>query len=383
MQASWWTDPKELDEDQRKVVSLADGNHLVVGPPGSGKTNLLLLRATYLHKKGITNTAVLTFGRVLNEFLATGVAHYPFARDKIQTYNGWGARLLRENGIPFDQDGPFPKVRARLLTKLSRLASQAKQENVLDCLLLDEAQDYSAEEIEIISHFADTIFAVGDEGQKITDKRGALAKLEQLGAQRSVLRSHYRNGIAICRVADGIRNLIDSQAGMEATSNYDEGKFPSSAEDYSGLDVAGQVGEAVSQIATQLQAYPDEFIGVLCPRTMDLDEVADELGNSTIAGSVQVQRPGAYAPLNMATPVVVTSIHGAKGLEFRAVHLMAADELRRFTSNGRNLAYTGVTRAKTALSVYHDRDLPGWFEKGMNACEIEPKSNPELDDLFL
>src|SRR5438270_7537148 len=107
MQATWWTDPSELDPDQQKVVALGAGNHLVVGPPGSGKTNLLLLRATFLHKKAITNTAVLTFGRVLNEFLATGVEHYPFARKKIKTYNSWGTRLLSEHGIKIDKSKQF------------------------------------------------------------------------------------------------------------------------------------------------------------------------------------------------------------------------------------------------------------------------------------
>ena len=35
--------------DQKKVIGLSGtGNHLVVGPPGSGKTNILLLRAKYM-----------------------------------------------------------------------------------------------------------------------------------------------------------------------------------------------------------------------------------------------------------------------------------------------------------------------------------------------
>jgi hypothetical protein len=45
MESSWWTDPKELDNDQKKVVALSTAeDHVVVGPPGCGKTNLLLLR---------------------------------------------------------------------------------------------------------------------------------------------------------------------------------------------------------------------------------------------------------------------------------------------------------------------------------------------------
>ena len=46
---AWWREQGELDEDQSKVIGLQEeGSFLVVGPPGSGKTNLLLLRANYL-----------------------------------------------------------------------------------------------------------------------------------------------------------------------------------------------------------------------------------------------------------------------------------------------------------------------------------------------
>jgi predicted AAA+ superfamily ATPase len=54
MESSWWKDISQLDEEQKKVISLDDdADHLVIGPPGCGKTNLLLLRASYLHKRGL------------------------------------------------------------------------------------------------------------------------------------------------------------------------------------------------------------------------------------------------------------------------------------------------------------------------------------------
>ena len=146
MAATWWTDPAELDPEQRKVVALPpNGHHLVLGPPGSGKTNLLLLRATYLYKRGLAHIAILAFGRVLKEFLASGTAHYPFSDDKIQTYVKWGTTLLHDNGIDLDED-QFNKLRERLLEELVNLANQDKPQNMFDCILLDEAQDYSPEE---------------------------------------------------------------------------------------------------------------------------------------------------------------------------------------------------------------------------------------------
>lgn len=383
VEASWWTDPKDLDADQRKVVTLSQSDdHLVIGPPGCGKTNLLLLRATYLHRQNVSNLVVLSFGRVLREFLATGSQHYPFASDKVQTYVRWGADLLRANGVVFEEGQKFEETRARLHDELLKLAKEGLRENVHDVILVDEAQDYSANEIELIRRFGDRIFAVGDRHQQISDKTGALDKLVAMGSKRSVLTSHYRNGLKICRVADGIKNMIDHGDGLEATSNYDEASFPSTVEVFGDLTLDAQVAKAIPRIQTQLQAYPGEMIGVFCPRVEDLDRVRALLEVSPIASDLHVQRAGAYSSFSPNRMVVLSTTMGAKGLEFRAVHILAADKLKKFPAQ-RNLTYTAVTRTKTSLSVYHDESLAGYFEKGLSACQLSKPPAPSLDELFL
>jgi superfamily I DNA/RNA helicase len=383
MESSWWTDPKQLDNDQKKVVALSSTeDHVVVGPPGCGKTNLLLLRATYLYKKGDSNIVILTFGRVLREFLATGSTHYPFASDKIQTYLRWGAELLRANGVDFETSSDFEKTRAKLYSALEKVAAEGKLENVHDVILIDEAQDYSAEEIALIARFAERVFAVGDKDQQISDHKGALDKLEGLGAKRTALTSHYRNGLKICRVADGIKNLIDHPQGLEATSNYDEANFPSTVDVFPGLTLEEQVATAVPRIQTQLLAYPGEMIGILCPSIPNLDTVRDQLAVSSLSEEIHVQRSGAYSAFSPDRLVVLSTTMGAKGVEFRAVHILAADHLKHFKTQ-RNLTYTAVTRTKTSLSVYHEANLAGYFEKGLHACEPVKPAEPSLEDLFL
>ena len=45
MEETWWTRPEQLDKYQAQVVALPhDSDHLVTGPAGSGKTNLLVSR---------------------------------------------------------------------------------------------------------------------------------------------------------------------------------------------------------------------------------------------------------------------------------------------------------------------------------------------------
>ena len=76
----------------------------------------------------------------------------------------------------------------------------------------------------------------------------------------------------------------------------------------------------------------------------------------------------------------VSTFHAAKGLEFRALHLAACDELKSF-GNNRRMAFTAVTRAKTALSVYHCDDLHGYFEAALQSLKPVPDP-PTLDEIF-
>lgn len=381
MADTWWTNPSELDDEQKAVVSLPkDGHHLIVGPPGCGKTNLLLLRASYLHKSGLKNIAVLTFARSLREFLVSGASNYAFSSDKIQTYVRWGSGVLSENSLAPPKGMDFSETRARLLESLSNLAADKLPQNRFDCILLDEAQDYTSAELQILMAFTPRLFAVGDRNQRIqSDDRGALKMLQDGSVKVTRLKFHYRNGFKICRIADGIQGLVDSVEGLEATSNYDEEAYPSTVQCFSGIPLEEQIAKALEYIPVQLDAYPEEYIGVLCPRTQELDVIGQEFLASNLSNQVHVQH-GEYEPLSKDRRVVITTIHGAKGLEFRAGHLLAAETVKKFPLQ-KKMAYTAVTRCKTSLSVYHFNSLPGYFEKGLHVC-TGPAKEPILDELF-
>lgn len=368
---TWWTDPKQLDRDQTKILDLEKGkNHLVVGPPGCGKTNLLILRAEYLVRSKISNVLVLTFTRSLREFIAAGAEDYGLPSDRVMTFVRWGASILKENGIDFKEDGDFERLRETLDQKLDALAAKARPENIYDCILVDEAQDYTPVEIELIRKFAKCVFAVGDRRQQIYGGNGAIDLLSSF-CKVSSLSTHYRNGLKICRVADGMLNLIDAEEGLEATSNYDEKAYPSSVEVFGDIPLSAQIANAIKGISTQLRAYPDTFIGVMCPRHEELSAVHEALAASPLSGLVQLQRfEEGFEPLSKERPIILTSVHGAKGLEFRACHILGLDKIKRFALQ-KNMAYTGVTRAKTSLSLYHEAKLPGYIDNGINALSEE------------
>jgi superfamily I DNA/RNA helicase len=382
MEETWWRRPEQLDGEQRKVIALPDsGSHLVLGPPGSGKTNLLLLRAAFLHKLNVRHIAVLTVGRVLREFLAAGVSNYPFSDSRIQTHTRWSRELLKDNGVTVEGKD-FKTLRINILTELEKLAARDDPQNIYDCLLLDEAQDFSVREINVFRRLSRQVFAVGDRRQRILEDDGSLACLEAFCDTKTELTAHYRNGLKICRVADGVSNLVDLEEGLEASANYEEEKFPSSVQAFGGIDIANQVAKAVPEIEVQLRAYPTGYVGVLCPRHPDLVEVWKHLSASSIRDMCQLQRfDDGYEAFDPQKRVIVTTLHGAKGLEFRALHLLAMDMVKNFGLQ-RNMTYTAITRAKTSLAIYHNGALPSYLEKGMSTLEGSP-TPPPLDDLFL
>src|SRR5258706_20857 len=96
---TWWRELRDLDADQRAVIALdAEGSFLVKGPPGSGKTNLLLLRANYLTNTEHSNLVIVVFNRTLCEFIRAGANRYDFDRRNVLTSSQFFLRLLGEAG---------------------------------------------------------------------------------------------------------------------------------------------------------------------------------------------------------------------------------------------------------------------------------------------
>ena len=378
MNKIWWVNPNDLDLDQRKVLRLpVEGKHLVTGPPGSGKSNLLVLRAKYLLGLKKESFRILAFTQTLVRFLRASNA---VPEKKITTATAWldeqlwqlEARRIEES----EMDKRRPLVAAALLDHLRA----NKKSGLIHTLLVDEVQDYSRQEIALFSEIAEHLFLVGDIRQQIHTSDTTHRDLDAMKDAFNVveLEVHYRIGQKICAFADRLAKFSKGHKPISDGCQYDEVKNPSAVErNIAPLD--DQVDMIVERIKTQLDTFPNEFIGVLCPTNGVLDVVATGL-EAVLGGLVCVQKAGEYQDFDLSKPVVISTIHSGKGLEYRCVHIPSAESLKSMP-HSRELIYTAVTRAKTTVSLYHEDALNDFLEDALKASD-PPPAPPSLESLF-
>jgi superfamily I DNA and RNA helicase len=152
MNAAWWVSPEQLNDEQRAVFNLPlVESSLILGPPGSGKTNLLLLKASQLVRSSKPNILVLVFTRTLREFLATGGPQYAFSIDKVKTSTGWAIDFLRSEGQTPASTGSFEEKRRANMLLVRQVLDREGYGKLFQAIILDEAQDYVPEELKYLS----------------------------------------------------------------------------------------------------------------------------------------------------------------------------------------------------------------------------------------
>jgi superfamily I DNA/RNA helicase len=389
MDGTWWRQRHELHPEQEAIISLPfDGRFLIIGPPGCGKTNLLVLRAAFMSKSGLKNQLLLTFGGVLSAFIDTGKKELD--SNQISTFALWAKRLCYARAPDFSKrleeatkglgSRDEFRVTRQFIAKesLSVLQSKGHSSHIYDAMFVDEVQDLAQDELRAVALACPRITIAGDSRQSIYHG-DAMKTAKGLDFQTKKLTAHYRIGKAIAKVADRLQDPTGPEDSLEATTNYDENKLQSRAEHLPQANRQAQFDAMQVELRGQLRAYPTEALAILIPRTAAYDELRGYFADTDLDGLVAYHDEHDPALFTSGARIHVMTVAGAKGTEFRAVHLFACEDAQG-PQDTAEFWYTAVTRAKTTLLAYSS---PG---RGPVSARLRSafaqNENPTIDDLF-
>ena len=212
----------QLTREQRSIVELRpDRHHLVMGPPGSGKTQVLLHRARWLRQTypaAQERFCILVYTNVLSYYLRQSLEFLGIPLESVRTFDDWCAelwdRFVRKPRprTPADRRGKssidFPAVRLGVLEKLQSSSSELK----LDFILVDEGQDLDAAAYGILRLSTKHITVFADARQQIFESGASIQEIQShlgLTGQTASLLPGYRNSPDIAKLASYFGNAYE------------------------------------------------------------------------------------------------------------------------------------------------------------------------------
>ncbi|WP_161500237.1 ATP-binding domain-containing protein [Burkholderia gladioli] len=363
MSGTWWVDEGELLDEQADVLEVDLYEDLMLsGPPGSGKTNLLLLRANHLVLTSPDKEFyIICFTSLLQNFIRTGAGLYAFPENRIITQYKLYEQVLADHGFapPRKKNESYNDRIESLKSALASMMNEGIGKHAYPVLFIDEAQDYSGEDLEIFKYLAANLTCAGDSRQGIysVGETGVSWIADHPWDKKISLQYHHRVAPAILEVGD---KMMDGKFGHQPMLETHQYKGdPGSIEVVPGITLDEQIKTMIPKLGKQLALYPNQIIGVLVPQKEDVPRVVELLSaDPTLAGRV-TNAVSQY--FDSTAHVWVSTVHSAKGLEFRCVHIVAADLFRKFLDHERRVAFMAVTRAKTTLTIYHEKPLHAFF----------------------
>ena len=350
----------QLTRDQRAVVELRpDRHHLVMGPPGSGKTQVLLHRARWLRQTYHVppeSFCVLVYTNVLTYFLRQSLDFLGIAKENVRTFDDWCAdlwdqfvrkpkpRTLRDKRGKSFVD--FSAVRSGVLQSLQTSASvgavASRPKPGLDFVLVDEGQDLDATAYGILSLAAKHLTVFADARQQIYEGGASVLEMQKhlgLTGQTASLLPAYRNSPDVAKLASYFGNAYEGLNYLAL-----ERQKPC-------LYVAADWDDEMDHLADVLRERRllNHKCGIIVPTNRDLFGVAKKLGERGVEvhKAIPTRRGGTPPDFDSLTPTIA-SYHNAKGLTFDCVlmpKLVEANFKRVEGERRRRLLLVGITRA--------------------------------------
>lgn len=367
-----------MDKKQEAMAkSIGDGHRVIRGVAGSGKTLVLVYRAKLLARCMPSKPILVTcYTRSLASQLRLLLQDY--SNIDVVNLDRLMANCIRAANIQhpgYKDDGTGDKVAEIALKALNNNAKH------YHAILIDEAQDFSTTTLQFALALLEPgyhdLLVVADAAQNIF-KRTINWKQAGIKAQgrTRLLRVNYRNTKQILEFAYGFLMKCDEIKAEDVPDQDDENAVipPESAARIGSLPAVhrcdnhqSEIDLTVDQVINWLgdKANPRSIAVLYASSETDGFTRARDLYYGLQSSDVEVfwlsdpeNRDAREQFAYTEAPVILSTIHSAKGLEFSNVVLCGLWRENQDTISNRRLAYVGLTRAMDKLVVVVNENDP-------------------------
>lgn len=323
---------EELDDYQVKIINKrTDSSFIVKGCAGSGKSILALWKAKQIQENGNTFLFVI-FTKALKQYMKDGISQIGLTTSNVENYNQ--CFYWSKDGSTWQQ-GDWKKGK-------------------YDYLIVDEAQDFSKEDILLFkSKATKALLLYGDSAQQLykffTNKTAIsmddMAYITKFPTEQLVF--NHRLPKKIARLAEYVNNENDD---LENRCRKEGNELPKILK-YNSLNAE------LDAIAEIIKNRNFEDVGILLRNNNDVEKVADYLRRKGLNVEAKVN-DNVELNFNSSNPKIMT-YHSSKGLQFEVVFL---PECTVSSQDDRNPLYVAITRTYQSLYIMHSGNLSSFFD---------------------
>jgi superfamily I DNA/RNA helicase len=344
---------QRLSKEQDRINGLPlDGNWLVTGPPGTGKSVMAIYRAQILRKKK-RSIRLLTWSRLLKMYMEHSLDQVDLSEAELSTFDRWFYDWWRNEYRSAPPKVPGGGFYDYDWDEIHRQLGKGPPPNAGVDLLIDEGQDLPSGFYLFVGETCRHLTVFADENQTITDKQSSIVDIRRYARIKDEfeLRKNYRNTIEIAKVARHFYSGLPTGVPDLPDAQDEPGRVPE-------IRHVTDLTASALRVARHSRTNATHEIGVFLPTVSMVKRYAKELEK---AGASKVQtyfRPPKGPPpdIEFDKPgILVTWVKNSKGLEFDTVFVPELNQWKFALDDPQTtmLLYVLSSRARSQLEFQY------------------------------
>jgi len=196
---------QDLSKDQDQALELPhEGQHLVIGGPGTGKSVIVMLRARQLDEAE-DSYQFLVYNHLLHQ-AAIQLFEVDGHELKGRTWKSWFYSQYPKKYGQVPEVSPYKIDWSEVLTEIKDSHSDSSEDDNQTHIIIDEGQDFPPEFYQAIINMGyENFYVVADQNQQITESNSSRQDIESVLAVDSgdviTLKTNFRNSYPVARLA--------------------------------------------------------------------------------------------------------------------------------------------------------------------------------------